>query len=252
MPEDLLRDRRRRPGRRAADRRPPRACPRSSGTPTRGAAARRGAAEILPARWSAACRSAPPRPAPMRRRGGARPLPRAPSACRRRPTATRSTPPHELCCADDEINRRLHEARLHQRPGAAGLRPGGRAPAAADRRGRRRVRGRTASARSCAEHFGGEERFRRIARAAHRLGPRRTCRAPVLEALSTTAEGVIALHRMMARQGSRRCRARRGDEPAAADEARAARDDARPALLAHARAGVRPRVTDGFRRLVGG
>ncbi|MCK8784328.1 hypothetical protein M0638_08050 [Roseomonas sp. NAR14] len=98
-------------------------------------------------------------------------------------------------------------------------------------------------------HFGGDDRFRRIAAQMAAWG-RASLPAPVFQALSTTYEGVVALHQMMG--SDEPAMPRSTEAPAAADEAelRAMMRDPRywrarePAFV--------NRVTEGFRRLVGG
>ncbi|MBX9751353.1 MAG: hypothetical protein K5Q68_17325 [Roseococcus sp.] len=156
-------------------------------------------------------------------------------------------PKHELCGPDSEINQRLHEAgfsceqvQLVYDLAAERLLPLVAEAAQqfeADRQ-----------AEKLREHFGGEERFRRVAAQLKAWG---AANLPpgVLEALSTTQEGVLALERMM-----------RGDEP------RMERDSQPPAMLdeGELRRLMRDprywrsrepefvkRVTEGFRKLVG-
>ena len=97
------------------------------------------------------------------------------------------------------------------------------------------------------EHFGGEERFRRIAAQITAWG-RSNLPAPVMEALSTTAEGVIALHRMM--EGKEPGLARRGEEPSAADEGELRAMMRDPRYWRTREPEFVKRVTEGFRRLV--
>jgi hypothetical protein len=154
--------------------------------------------------------------------------------------------PHELCCADGEVNKRLHaahftngQAQLVYDLAAERLVPLIAEAAAQFEADRQRER-------LCA-HFGGEERFRHVAAQLSAWG-RAKLPAPVFEALSSTAEGVLALEQMM-----------RKDEPVLS------RDTATPARESEAelRAMMRDprywrqrepefvrRVTDGFRRLV--
>ena len=61
---------------------------------------------------------------------------------------------------------------------------------------------------------------------------------PVYAALASTAEGVLALEQMM--QAQEPGLARDGVTPPQAERGRAAGDDARPALLAHPGACLRP------------
>ena len=144
--------------------------------------------------------------------------------------------PHELCCADAEVNKRLHaahftndQAQLVYDLAAERLVPLIAEAAAQFEADRQRER-------LCA-HFGGEERFRHVAAQLAAWG-RAKLPAPVYEALSSTAEGVLALEQMM-RQGRARPVARRR-AAGARERGGAARHDARPPLLAPARAGIRP------------
>lgn len=97
------------------------------------------------------------------------------------------------------------------------------------------------------EHFGGEERWRRLSRQLLDWG-RRNLPGPALEALSTTYDGVLALHRMMS-DGAGRMAPLQDGQPAATDEAslRGMMRDPRywrqrdPAFIGQ--------VTEGFRRL---
>jgi hypothetical protein len=154
---------------------------------------------------------------------------------------------HELCCADSEVNQRLHaahftndQAQLVYDLAAERLVPLIAEAAAQFEADRQRER--------LSAHFGGEDRFRRVAAQLSAWG-RAKLPAPVYEALSSTAEGVLALEQMM-----------RKDEPVLS------RDAAPPARESEAelRAMMRDprywrqrepefvrRVTEGFRRLVG-
>jgi len=162
-----------------------------------------------------------------------------------RPEDYEIAPRHELTGPDPEINARLHQAgftpaqvQLVYDLAAERLLPLIAEAAAqfeADRQAERLV-----------AHFGGPERFRRIARQIAAWG-RANLPAPVFAALSTTSEGVLALEQMM-----------RKGEPALLDRA-----DAAPGMEeAELRAMVRDprywkqrdpafigRVTEGFRRL---
>jgi hypothetical protein len=155
--------------------------------------------------------------------------------------------PHELCRADHGVNERLHaahftndQAQLVYDLAAERLVPLIAEAAAQFEADRQRER--------LSAHFGGEDRFRQVAAQLSAWG-RAKLPAPVYEALSSTAEGVLALEQMM-----------RKDEPVLS------RDAASPARESEAelRAMMRDprywrsrepefvrRVTDGFRRLVG-
>ncbi len=155
--------------------------------------------------------------------------------------------PHELCTPDAEVNRRLHEAgftcrqaQLVYELAAERLLPMV-AEAAAEFEAERQLE------RLRAE-FGGEERFRRVAAQISAWG-RANLPEAVFTALSSTAEGVSALHRMM-----------EAGEPVLRRDATAAEPEGEEGLRRMMRDPrywrtrepefVR-RVTEGFRRLVG-
>jgi hypothetical protein len=103
------------------------------------------------------------------------------------------TPPHELCGPDEEINRRLHEAgfscsqaQLVYDLAAERLVPLIAEAAADFEAGRQREK--------LHAEFGGEERFRRLVPQIAAWG-RANLPETVFAALSTTAEGVIAMQR---------------------------------------------------------
>ncbi|MBL6459165.1 hypothetical protein JMJ55_27975 [Belnapia sp. T6] len=157
-------------------------------------------------------------------------------------------PPHDLCCADAAVNARLHAAHFSQDQAQLVYQLAAErllpliAEAAAEFEADRQ-RGRLIA------HYGGEERFRAMAAQLSAWGKARLP-PPVYAALSATAEGVFALERMM--QGGEPPLAREATAPPAENEAelRALMRDPRywrtrePAFVA--------RVTEGFRRLVGG
>ena len=158
------------------------------------------------------------------------------------------TAPHELCCADAEINRKLHaahfsnaQAQLVYDLAAERLLPLLAEAAAEFEAGKQREK--------LAAHFGGEERFRQVAAQLSAWGRSRLAPA-VYEALSSTAEGVLALEQMM-RKGEEPGLSREAAPPAAASESelRAMMRDPRY-WRAREPEFVR-RVTEGFRRLVG-
>ncbi len=154
--------------------------------------------------------------------------------------------PHELCCADAEVNKRLHaahftnaQAQLVYDLAAERLVPLIAEAAAQFEADRQRER--------LCSLFGGEDRFRQVAAQLSAWG-RAKLPAPVYEALASTSEGVLALEQMM-----------RKEEPGLS------RDAAPPARESEAelRAMMRDprywrqrepelvrRVTEGFRRLV--
>ena len=162
------------------------------------------------------------------------------------PCAYSISEPHELCRADDEVNKRLHgahfsnaQAQLVYDLAAERLVPLIAEAAAQFEADRQRER--------LCSHFGGEDRFRQVAGQLSAWG-RAKLPAPVFEALSSTCEGVLALEQMM-----------RKEEPGLS------RDSAPPARESEAelRAMMRDprywrsrepefvrRVTEGFRRLV--
>ncbi|WP_137125558.1 capsid assembly protein [Roseomonas sp. HF4] len=155
---------------------------------------------------------------------------------------------HELCCPDADINRRLHEAGFtkDQAQLVYDLAAERLLPLIAEAAGQFEAERQIERLR---EHFGGEDRFRRIAGQITAWG-RTNLPAPVMEALSTTAEGVIALHRMM--EGKEPGLARRGEEPAAGDEGELRAMMRDPRYWRTREPEFVRRVTDGFRRMVGG
>lgn len=155
---------------------------------------------------------------------------------------------HDLCCADDGINQRLHQAGFSQPQAqlvydlaAERLLPL-IAEAASQFEAERQVE-------KLREHFGGEDRFRRVAQQITAWG-RANLPPPVMEALSTTAEGVMALHRMM--EGREPGLAPRAEAPAASDETELRAMMRDPRYWRTREPEFVRRVTDGFRRLVGG
>ncbi len=157
------------------------------------------------------------------------------------------TPAHDLCCADAAVNGRLHaahftqdQAQLVYELAAERLVPLIAEAAAEFEANRQREK--------LAAHYGGEERFKAMAAQLSAWG-RAKLPAPVYAALSSTAEGVLALERMM--QGGEPGLSREGVTPPGESEAelRAMMRDPRywrtrePAFVT--------RVTEGFRRLVG-
>ena len=157
------------------------------------------------------------------------------------------TPPSEVVTPDPEVNKRLHEAGFTPRQAqlvydlaAERLLPL-IAEAAAEFEAGKQVEKLRA-------HFGGEERFRRIAGQISTWG-RANLPDAVFTALSSTAEGVVAMSRMMEAKEpplSREAEVERGPDEA---ELRKMMRDPRywrardPAFV--------NRVTEGFRRLVG-
>ncbi len=157
------------------------------------------------------------------------------------------TPSHDLCCPDAEVNGRLHaahftqgQAQLVYELAAERLLPMIAEAAAEFEANRQREK--------LAAHYGGEERFRAMAAQLSAWGKAKLP-APVYAALSSTAEGVLALERMM--QAGEPGLSREGATTPGESEAelRAMMRDPRywrtrePAFVT--------RVTEGFRRLVG-
>jgi hypothetical protein len=106
-------------------------------------------------------------------------------------------PKHEMCGPDPEVNAQLHaagftpaQAQLVYDLAAERLVPLV-AEAASEYEARRQVE-------KLAQHFGGEERFRRVAQQISAWGSAHLP-AEVFKALSGTAEGVLALQAMMAK-----------------------------------------------------
>lgn len=155
---------------------------------------------------------------------------------------------HALCCADEGINRRLHEAGFTRAQAQLvyDLAAERLLPLIAEAAGQFEAERQVEKLR---EHFGGEDRFRRIAAQITAWG-RASLPAPVMEALSTTAEGVIALHRMM--EGKEPGLAHRGEAPSAADETELRSMMRDPRYWRTREPEFVRRVTDGFRRLVNG
>ena len=157
------------------------------------------------------------------------------------------TPPHELVSPDPDVNGRLHAAGFTPRQvqlvydlAAERLLPM-IAEAAADFEAGRQVERLQA-------HFGGEERFRRIAAQVSAWGRAHLPEA-VFTALASTAEGVIALHRMM--EGKEPSLARDAQAEAGPDEGELRRMMCDPRYWRTREPEFVRRVTDGFRRLVG-
>ena len=158
------------------------------------------------------------------------------------------TAPHDLCCADDDINARLHaanfsndQAQLVYDLAAERLLPLIAEAAAEFEADRQRA--------TLIEHFGGAERFARIAAQLTAWG-RANLPAPVLEALSTTAEGVLALEQMM-RKGEPALPRDGAAAPAATSEEELRKMMRDPRYWRTREPDFIRRVSDGFRRLVG-
>ena len=164
------------------------------------------------------------------------------------PSEYQITPKHDLCCADDEVNKRLHEAgftpaqaQLVYDLAAERLLPM-IAEAAAQFEADRQVE-------KLREHFGGEERFQRIAQQLSAWG-RANLPDAVFEALSTTSEGVMALYRMM--ENGEPAVTRKADAAPATDEAGLREMMRDPRYWRTREPEFVKRVTDGFRRMVNG
>ncbi len=158
------------------------------------------------------------------------------------------TTSHELCCADEGINRRLHEAGFSQAQAQLvyDLAAERLVPLIAEAAQQFEAERQLDALRA---HFGGEERFRRVAAQIAAWG-RTNLPPPVLEAMSTTAEGVIALHGMMAKNEPPV--ARRADDGAASEETELRAMMRDPRYWRTREPEFVRRVTDGFRRMVGG
>ncbi|MBV1797233.1 capsid assembly protein [Siccirubricoccus sp. G192] len=163
------------------------------------------------------------------------------------PDAYSITPPHELCCADAEVNGRLHQAHFSNAQAqlvydlaAERLLPLIAEAAAEFEADRQREK--------LAAHFGGEERFRQVAAQLSAWG-RSHLPPPVYEALSSTAEGVMALERMM--QKGEPGLAREAAPPTAESEGELRAMMRDPRYWRSREPEFVRRVTDGFRRLVG-
>jgi hypothetical protein len=157
------------------------------------------------------------------------------------------TPCHEMCGPDAEVNRRLHEAGFTPRQAQLVYDLAGErllpliAEAAAEfeaDRQRERLHAQ----------FGGEERFRRVAAQLSAWG-RASLPDAVFQALSSTAEGVVALHRMM--ESKDPALSRDAAAEAAPDEAELRKMMRDPRYWRSREPDFVKRVTDGFRRLVG-
>lgn len=154
---------------------------------------------------------------------------------------------HELCCVDEAINARLHQAGFSQ-PQAQlvyDLAAERLLPLIAEAASQFEADRQVETLRA---HFGGEDRFRRVAAQITAWG-RANLPPPVMEALSTTAEGVIALHRMM--EAKEPGLAPRADAAGVADEGELRAMMRDPRYWRTREPEFVRRVTDGFRRLVG-
>ena len=158
------------------------------------------------------------------------------------------TSPHELVTPDAGVNAKLHEAGFTPRQvqlvydlAAERLLPL-IAEAAADFEAGRQVEKLRA-------HFGGEDRFRRVAAQLSAWG-RAHLPDAVFTALASTSEGVLAMQRMMESKEPPLSRdASAGSAPDEAELRRMMRD---PRYWRTREPAFVRQVTEGFRRLVGG
>ncbi len=157
-------------------------------------------------------------------------------------------PKHEMCAPDPEVNQRLHEAGFTPRQAqlvydlaAERLLPLVAEAAAEFEADRQREK--------LAQHFGGPDRYRRIAQQLSAWG-RASLPDAVFAALSTTAEGVLAMHRMM--EAKEPAIARDAEQDGTPDEAELRRMMRDPRYWRAREPEFVRRVTEGFRRLVGG
>jgi len=158
------------------------------------------------------------------------------------------TPKHELCGPDEAINQRLHQAGFscEQVQLVYDLASERLLPMIAEAAQQFEA---DRQAEKLREHFGGEERFRRIAAQLNAWG-RANLPPGVLEALSTTEEGVLALERMM--RGNEPRLERENAAPEAMDEGELRRMMRDPRYWRSREPEFVKRVTEGFRKLVGG
>lgn len=163
------------------------------------------------------------------------------------PDAYELTPPHAMITPDPDVNRRLHEAGFTPRQAqlvydlaAERLLPLIAEAAADFEAGKQLERLRA--------HFGGEERFRRVAGQLSAWG-RANLPEEVFTALSATAEGVIALSRMM--EAKEPPMARDAEMERGADEGELRKLMRDPRYWRSREPDFVKRVTDGFRKLVG-
>lgn len=163
------------------------------------------------------------------------------------PDAYEIKAPHDLCGPDEEVNRRLHEAGFSCRQAqlvydlaAERLLPLIAEAAAEFDAGKQREK--------LHAEFGGEERYRRLAPQIAAWG-RANLSEPVFAALATTAEGVLAMYRMMGAKEPPLSRDAAAE--AAPDEAELRKMMRDPRYWRSREPDFVKRVTDGFRRLVG-
>lgn len=156
-------------------------------------------------------------------------------------------PPCAQCCSDPAVNAQLHAANFSQDQAQLVYNLAAErllpliAEAAAYEADRQREK--------LVEHFGGEDRFRQVAAQLSAWG-KANLPVSAYQALSATYEGVLALEQMMHRPEPALGRDASAAAPATEAELRSMMRDPRywqsrePAFV--------QRVTDGFRRLVGG
>ena len=187
----------------------------------------------------------------------ARPAPDASEEERRRwremmnipetPDGYQVEPKHELCGPDCAINLRLHEAGFssEQAQLVYDLAAERLMPLVAEAAQQFEADRQAEKLRA---HFGGEERFRRVAAQLKAWG---AANLPpgVLEALSTTEEGVLALERMML--GNEPRMERDTPPPEMLDEGELRRLMRDPRYWRSREPEFVKRVTEGFRKLVG-
>ncbi|MDB5379067.1 MAG: hypothetical protein JWR00_3513 [Rubritepida sp.] len=155
---------------------------------------------------------------------------------------------HELCGPDPEINARLHEAGFscEQVQLVYNLASERLLPLIAEAAQQFEADRQAENLRA---HFGGDERFRRVAAQISAWG-RANLPPAVFEALATTSEGVLALERMM--QGGEPSLARDAAPPTAMDEGELRRMMRDPRYWRQREPEFVKRVTEGFRKLVNG
>jgi hypothetical protein len=156
--------------------------------------------------------------------------------------------PHDLLCADDDINARLHAAGFNAKQAQLvyDLAAERLLPLIAD--AVREVEAEREVDRLRA-HFGGDEAFRRMAGQIAAWG--RANLAPhVFDALSTSHDGVVAIHGMMAKREPALMRA--ADQPAASHEQELRVMMRDPRYWRTREPDFVKRVAEGFRRLAKG
>ncbi|WP_426959275.1 capsid assembly protein [Muricoccus radiodurans] len=154
---------------------------------------------------------------------------------------------HALCSPDREVNARLHDAGFtpEQVQVVYDLAAERLVPIVAEAAMGYEAERQLDRLRA---EFGGEERFRRISKQIAAWG-RANLPPPVFEALSTTADGVIALHRMM--EKGEPPLARRSEQPETMDEGALRKMMRDPRYWRTREPDFVRRVTEGFRRLTG-